>query len=193
MSSHSPHRHIHPGRPSSIFFTSEEVLNKIGIKEGTTLLDAGCGNGFISLAASKLVGNWGSVFAVDIDKNSIEMLNKEIEQNNITNIKAIQSDISEKLPIKGKIIDNCVMVNVFHGLVENGEYRAALKEIKRVVKTGGTFSIIEFKKVESFPGPPKSIRLEPEQMESILRQNDFEKEDYFEVGKYHYGIIFSNS
>jgi ubiquinone/menaquinone biosynthesis C-methylase UbiE len=191
MNSHKHNKHVHPGRTSSIFFTSDEVLNRIGIENETTFLDAGCGDGFISIAASKLVGDYGRVYAVDIDGNSIKMLNKEIEQNNIINIKAIQADISKNIPINGRIIDNCVMVNVLHGLVDNEESDAALKEIKRVAKTGGTFTIIEFKKVDSFPGPPKSIRLEPEQMESILLKHDFEKVDYFEIGKSHYGIIFS--
>jgi hypothetical protein len=61
-----------------------------------------------------------------------------------------------------------------------------------VVKTGGSFTIIEFKKVDSLPGPPISIRLEPDQMESILRKHDFEKVDYFEIGSSHYGIKFVN-
>lgn len=192
MNSDHKHKHIHPGRASSFFFTSDQVLNKLELKEGTTFLDAGCGDGFISIATSDIVGKSGTVFAVDIDAQSIELLNKEIEQKNIENIKAIQSDISKKLPIEDKIIDICLMVNVFHGLVENEESEAALKEIKRVLKTGGTFTIIEFKKEDRFHGPPKSIRLEPEQMESILRQNDFEKQDYFEIAPSHYGIIFVN-
>jgi ubiquinone/menaquinone biosynthesis C-methylase UbiE len=193
MNSQHHHKHIHPGRSSSYFFTSDQVLSKLGIKEGTKLLDAGCGDGFISIAASKLVGESGLVFAVDIDENSIDIVNRAIEEQNIENVKAIKADISKTLPLKDNTIDKCIMVNVFHGLVENAESAAALKEIKRVLKPGSTFMIIDFKKIESSHGPPVSIRLEPEEMESILRQNDFEKLDYFEIGKYHYGIVFSIS
>jgi ubiquinone/menaquinone biosynthesis C-methylase UbiE len=192
MSSHTHHKHTHPGRPSSVFFTSEEVLNRLDIKEGTTLLDAGCGDGFISIAASNFVGDEGKVYAVDVDKFSIESLKARIEQNSILNIEPIRADISKRVPIEDDMIDQCLMVNVFHGLVENEETDLVLKEIKRVVKIEGTVAIIEFKKTESFPGPPISIRLEPEQMESIVREYEFVKKDYFEIGKYHYGMIFGN-
>ncbi len=187
------HKHIHPGRPSSIFFTSDQVLDILEIKEGNTILDAGCGDGFISIAASRLVGDTGKVFAVDVDVRSIEMLNQGIEQNNIGNMEAIRADLSKTIPIENNIIDICIMVNVFHGIFENNEVESVIKEIKRVGKTGGTFAIIEFKKVESYPGPPKSIRLDPELVESILKEYDFEREDYVEIGKYHYGLLFRNS
>ena len=190
MNSNHQHKHIHPGRPSSIFFSPDEVLNRLDIKEGSTLLDAGCGDGFISISAAKLAGESGLVFAVDIDEHSIEMLNQVIERDRIGNIEAVNADISKTLPIENKIIDICLMVNVFHGLVENEESGAALREIKRVLKYGGRLVIVDFKKTDSFPGPPEHIRLAPLQMESILREYDFEKQDYFEIGKYHYAMVF---
>jgi FkbM family methyltransferase len=162
------------------------------IKEGDTVLDAGSGNGFISIIASKLVGEAGKVFAVDIDANSIDILKKEIEQNNIKNITAVQADISKKLPIEVNEIDICFMVNVFHGLGENDEVEKSLREIKRVVKEGGALEIVEFKKVDSYPGPPISIRLSPEQVESLLNGYDFKKQDFFDIGSYHYGMLFRN-
>ncbi|MEE9150830.1 MAG: class I SAM-dependent methyltransferase [Thermoplasmata archaeon] len=186
------HKHIHPGRPSSIFFTPRQVLDMLNIREGGYLLDAGCGDGFISIAASKLVGESGKVFAVDVDGNSIESLKKEIEQNYIKNIEPMQADISKNLPLEDNFIDICLMVNVFHGLVENEESEMALKEIKRVVKDNGRFAVIEFKKMDSFPGPPESVRLTPEQVQSILEVYDFMNQDFFEIGPYHYGMIFGN-
>jgi ubiquinone/menaquinone biosynthesis C-methylase UbiE len=192
MNSHDHHKHIHPGRPSSFFFNANDVLDRLDLKEGGTLLDAGCGDGFISISASKLVGESGLVFAVDIDTHSIDTLNQVIERNKIENIEAIKADISKTLPIENNIIDLCFMVNVFHGIVENNEVDLVLKEIKRVVKPDSDFAIVDFKKIESMPGPPISIRLSPEQLESILREYDFEKRNYFEIGRYHYAAVFRN-
>jgi ubiquinone/menaquinone biosynthesis C-methylase UbiE len=192
MNSHHHHKHIHPGRPSSIFFSPEQVLNKLEIREGHTLLDAGCGDGFISIAASKLVGESGLVFAIDQDEQSIEQLKREIELKEIMNIRSIKADIAKSIPIDDNSIDICFMVNVFHGIVENEEVESALAEIKRVVKTDGDFAVVDFKKMETFPGPPISIRLEPHQLESILMKYDFEKRNYFEVGQYHYAAVFGN-
>jgi ubiquinone/menaquinone biosynthesis C-methylase UbiE len=186
------HRHTHPGRPSSIFFSLDQVLGKLGIKEGNIILDAGCGDGFISLAASKLVGESGLVFAVDIDQQSIERLIQVARENRIENIDVIKADISKTLPIENRIIDFCLMVNVFHGIVENGETRPVFREMQRILKYDGKLVIVDFKKIESYPGPPISIRLEPEKMEFILREHGFEKGDYFEIGNYHYAMVFGN-
>jgi ubiquinone/menaquinone biosynthesis C-methylase UbiE len=138
------------------------------------------------------VGESGKVFAVDIDANSIEMLKKEIDQNDIRNIITVQADISKKISIEENEIDICLMVNVFHGLVENDEIEKSLREIKRVVKEGGVFEIVEFKKVDSYPGPPKSVRLSPGQVGSLLNGYDFKKQNLFDIGSYHYGMLFTN-
>jgi ubiquinone/menaquinone biosynthesis C-methylase UbiE len=186
------HRHIHPGRPSSIFFTPDQVLGKLGIKEGDIILDAGCGDGFISLAASELVGESGLVFAVDLDPHSIDKVIQMARKKRIENIDVINADISRTLSIENRIIDLCLMVNVFHGIEENGETRAVMREMKRILKYDGKIVIVDFKKIESFPGPPVSTRLEPKRMESVLREHGFEKKDYFEIGKYHYAMVFRN-
>ena len=81
---------------------------------------------------------------------------------------------------------------MFHGLVENDEIEKSLREIKRVVKEGGTFEIVEFKKVNSYPGPPISVRLSPEQIESLLNGYDFKSHNIFDIGPYHYGMLFGN-
>jgi ubiquinone/menaquinone biosynthesis C-methylase UbiE len=186
------HRHNHPGRPSSIFFSPDQVLGKLGIKEGNIILDAGCGDGFISLAASQLVGESGLVFAVDLDPHSIDNVIQVARQKRIENIDVINADISKTLPIENRIIDICLMVNVFHGIMENEETRPVMRELKRILQYDGKLVIVDFKKIESYPGPPVSIRLEPEKMESILREHGFEKVDYFEIGNYHYGMVFGN-
>jgi ubiquinone/menaquinone biosynthesis C-methylase UbiE len=186
------HKHIHPGRPSSIFFSPDQLLDRLGIKEGDTILDAGCGDGFISIAASDLVGESGLVFAIDLDARSIEMLIHALREKRIGNIDVIRADISKTLPIENRIIDFCLMVNVFHGLLENQETRPVLRELKRILKYDGKLVIVDFKKMESYPGPPITIRIEPEKMESILRVHHLEKRDYFEIGKYHYAMVFGN-
>jgi ubiquinone/menaquinone biosynthesis C-methylase UbiE len=190
MKSYHGDKHIHPGRPSSVFFNSNQVLNLLDINKGNHLLDAGCGNGYLSLAASKIVGEKGKVFAVDIDEQSIKALKSEIDVKNIKNIVAINNDISDNTPLDDGIIDICLMVNVFHGLVENNEVDAAMKEIKRVQKNGGNLFIIEFKKIESTPGPPLSVRLAPKEIELILKNYNYQMKSVYNIGSVHYGITF---
>jgi ubiquinone/menaquinone biosynthesis C-methylase UbiE len=190
MTSHHGNKHIHPGRPSSVFFKSSQVLKLLDINIGDQILDVGCGNGYISLAISDIVGDKGKVFAIDIDEQSINALKSEINIKKIKNIEAIKGDISDEVPLEDGIIDICLMVNVFHGLVENNEVETALKEIKRVQKIGGILFIIEFKKIESTPGPPLSVRLAPKEIELILKCYNYQIKNVHNIGSFHYGNTF---
>lgn len=49
----------------------DQTLRKLGIKEGEIIADIGCGIGYFTLPASKMVGEKGKIYAMDI---SAEML-----------------------------------------------------------------------------------------------------------------------
>jgi ubiquinone/menaquinone biosynthesis C-methylase UbiE len=49
----------------------EIILKNLKITLGQTILDAGCGNGYMAKKFSVLVGNAGKIYALDPDKESI--------------------------------------------------------------------------------------------------------------------------
>lgn len=211
MADESKKKHLHHGRSSRNILDSKNVLTKIGLKRGDIFLDAGCGDGYLSIAASKIVGDEGKVYAVDNYEESIAILKKGIRREGIVNIEAIVADITKKIPLKDEIIDKCLMVNVMHGFVANNEVEEAMGEIARVIKEGGTFSVVDFKKTEDsvggpistksklarltqnlklrLIGPPMSIRLSPDEVGKIIAQHGFEIAKNVELGPYHYAVI----
>jgi ubiquinone/menaquinone biosynthesis C-methylase UbiE len=46
----------------------EVFLKNIGIKEGQVILDFGCNVGHYTIAAAKIVGKQGRVYAVDLER-----------------------------------------------------------------------------------------------------------------------------
>ena len=57
------------------------ILTKAGIEEGMKIADLGCGtNGHFVFPAANLVGNKGTVYAVDILKTAIEAVSRRIKQ-----------------------------------------------------------------------------------------------------------------
>ncbi|MBT5973980.1 class I SAM-dependent methyltransferase, partial [Desulfobacula sp.] len=44
------------------------ILENLNICLGQTILDAGCGNGYMAIKFSKLMGNTGKIYALDVDK-----------------------------------------------------------------------------------------------------------------------------
>jgi len=82
------------------------------------------------------------------------------------------------------------MANILHGLVVNKKVESALKEMYRVLKPNGILAVIDFKKIDGPPGPPKSTRLAPEEVEEIISKYGFKKKKVAEIGEYHYAITF---
>jgi len=180
------HGHVHHSKSTRDILSVDKVLSAAGLKSGDVFLDAGCGDGYISIAASPLVGGEGKVYAIDVYPESIEIVKKDVQKKRIKNLEAIIADLTSEIPLIDDSVDLCVMANVLHGFVENGELDKVLPEIKRVIKLGGIFSVVEFKKIEGLPGPPFEVRLNPQDVENVLIKYGFEVTETVEVGKYHY-------
>ena len=189
MSNAAEKKHEHKGRSSRDMLDAMKILNDIGLKSGDKFLDAGCGDGYFSIAAAEIVGLRGRVYAFDVDGDGIGRLQKEIAEKKLANIEARIADVSRLLPLADESLDVVFISNELHGLVANDESERALKEVARVIKPHGKLAIVEFKKNETPMGPPLSIRLSPEDVEMLAKSYGFSKVAVKEAGPYHYSII----
>ncbi len=178
--------HTHHGRSSEEILSSEEVLNSSDLKFGDIFLDAGCGDGHISIEASKIVGEQGKVYALDVYPESIETVKAKIHEDKLTNVEAILADITDDIPLDANSVDHALMANVLHGFVEEKDVEPVMKNINRVIKPGGIFSVVEFRKVENSPGPPFDVKISPKQVTDILFKYGFDVTETREIGRFHY-------
>jgi len=105
---------------------------------GSTVLEAGCGTGAqtIILAGS----NPGAQFtSVDISEDSLAKARQRIEKAGISNVTFKVSDIFN-LPFEGEAFDHVFVCFVLEHLKEA---QAALASVRRVLKTGGSLTVIE--------------------------------------------------
>jgi ubiquinone/menaquinone biosynthesis C-methylase UbiE len=182
-------RHEHAGRSSRAYLSAETVVAGTGLKAGDIFLDVGSADGYYSLEASRVVGGRGRVYAIDNYEASISALKEQIEREGLGNIEAATADATKRIPLDAGTVDVCLLANVLHGFVANGEVERVLREAARVVRVGGTLAVVEFKKVSGPPGPPLSIRMSPEEVESMVAPYGFEKVRSFEVGPHHYEMV----
>jgi ubiquinone/menaquinone biosynthesis C-methylase UbiE len=183
-------RHLHYGLSSEDFLDSESIVTAIGIREDQTVLDVGCGEGHFSLAASNIVGDRGQVIAVDIHEASVNVLRRLIAEQNIGNILPFEADVTKRIPVNDNAVDVCLMVNVLHGFVLNGEILDVMREIVRVTKRHSSLTIVDFKKIQTGAGPPASQRLSPAEVENLLGEFGLVAEKFDDVGPYSYLINF---
>ncbi|MCL4294449.1 MAG: methyltransferase domain-containing protein [Anaerolineae bacterium] len=119
---------------------TQATLDRIGLRSGEYGLDVGCGPGRLSIPAARRVGPAGTVVALDIQPEMLAHLHRKIEQAGITNIVTHLSDITTDDNLLPNSFDRAWLVTV---LGEIPDRLAALQNLYRILKPGGTLSITE--------------------------------------------------
>lgn len=114
----------------------KEIIRS-GIKEGNHVLDYGCGPGFVTVPAAKIVGTHGIVHALDIHSLSIKIIEKKIKKYNLKNIKPILTENGTGLPDKS--IDIVLLFNVIFMI---NDKEKLIDELYRILKNDGIISIV---------------------------------------------------
>ncbi|ARN56037.1 class I SAM-dependent methyltransferase [Sedimentisphaera salicampi] len=160
----STHKHQHGGKSSELIVDTETVLELLDITPGQSILDAGCGNGYMTKLFSELTGIEGKVYAIDAHENSIENLKSEFSAENT---EVHLASITERMPIEDASVDLVYLSNVFHGFTD-GQISSFKKETSRILKPSGRLAVLEFKKEDTGFGPPLNIRYTPEELEKAV-------------------------
>ena len=174
------------GKNSFDLIDTGTFFQELNLQKGISFLDVASGRGAYSLAVSDIIGPQGNVFSVDLWTEGIEMLKTAAQERGIENITAFVSDVGRRIPVEDQSIDVCLIATALHDFVEDRIDRGVLNEIVRVVKPTGILAVMEFKKIDGPPGPPKHIRLSPEHVADRLRPYGFKKERTADVGPYNY-------
>jgi len=117
------------------------------IKAGDVVVDLGSGAGNDCFVARNLAGPTGKVIGVDFTPAMIDKARKNAEKLSFHNVEFRQGDI-ENMPISASVAD-VVISNCVLNLVPNKD--AVIKDIFRVLKPGGHFSISDVVLVGNLP------------------------------------------
>ncbi len=184
-------KHGHKGRgPSSAWLHEPKIVfGYLPIKSGDIIADLGCGAGDYTLAAAKIVGPNGRVFAFDKWQYLIDALSEKAESEGLKNITALETDITATLPIQDSSLDIVFIATVLHIFKLSQVGPSIFAETSRALKPKGCLAIVECKKEEQSFGPPKEMRNAPEDVESVVVPCGFRKVRYTDLG-YNYMIQF---
>jgi SAM-dependent methyltransferase len=178
------------GRTSFDLIDVEALFKELRLKKRSVFLDVASGRGAYTLAASAFVGPTGKLWAVDLWQAGLDQLKEEAAARGIKNIKTRVVDVGKRLPLDDRSIDVALMATVLHDLVEEGKAEAALCETARVLRPGGTFAVLEFKKIDGPPGPPREVRLDADEVEELVSPFGFLRKNALDLGPHNYLLTF---
>ena len=109
------------------------------LEEGMVVLDFGCGPGFFTIEAARMVGDRGKIIAADLQQGMLDKLNNAIQSNEIKKRIVLHKSNEDTIGITEKVD----IVLAFHVIHEIPDQEAFLEEVKSILKTGGLLYIIE--------------------------------------------------
>jgi precorrin-6B methylase 2 len=122
-----------------------DAIASLDLKSTDTVADIGAGSGYFTFRIAPQLPN-GKVFAVDIQPQSIEVLNFVIQQENIDNIEPILSTAKNpNLPENS--VDLALMVDAYHEFEYPYEM---MQNLMTALKPGGRVVLIEYRREDPF-------------------------------------------
>ena len=162
----------------------EAVLTEIGLKAGHVLVDIGCGNGFFTIPAAKIVGESGRVLGIDMDPSAITHLKREAQKEGLKNIE-LKIGRAEATMFSDANADFAFFGIDLHDF---SEISKVLINAKRMLKPDGVLIDIDWKKEAMDFGPPLAKRYSKDRAAQIIRMAGFKTEIIKDIGPFFYLI-----
>jgi ubiquinone/menaquinone biosynthesis C-methylase UbiE len=159
-----------------------KILEVIGLQSGDNLADIGCGIGYISIPATNLVGDTGMVYALDVNTEMLDELDKRIVENKTDHIQTILSE-EYNFNLDDNSVSQALICTVIHEVDDRIKF---LNETKRILNSNGKIAVIEWIKKESDWGPPVSHRIDSGEVIEELQQCGFKELEYIQFNEYFY-------
>jgi len=120
-----------------LFRDPYKALNAAGLQPGQKVLEVGCGPGFFTLPAARIVGEAGSVLALDVNPLAVEHVRQKIAAAGMTNAKTMLANAA-RTGLPGQSFD---LIFPFGLARPIGDMDKMWIELHRLLKPEGTLSI----------------------------------------------------
>lgn len=120
------------------FFGPTKILQGAGIRPGLKVLEIGCGTGFFTLTAGRMLGDQGNLIAMDMLPISVETVAKKVQAANLTNVHVIQGD-ALNTQLEKESFDEIILFGVIPAPMLPLE--KLLMEMHRILKQGGVMAV----------------------------------------------------
>lgn len=172
------------------FSDPQKIVDQLDLSPELHIADFGSGAGnYVMAIAHKLKGSsTAKVFAVDVQKELLNRIHQQAEQENLSSVHIIWGDIEEEngSRLRHESIDVVIVANT---LFQVGEKVSMLKEVRRVLKPGGKLVIVDWSESFGNIGPKENEVISEETAKLLCEEQGFSFDRTLEAGEHHYGFI----
>ncbi len=112
------------------------ILESLGVERGGKVLEIGCGPGFFTFPAARLVGDSGRIYALDVNPYAVRHVKKRAGREPSDNIEVLHANAADTTLPDGNI-DLAFFIGVPHIA---GGLKPVIEELGRVLKPDGKIS-----------------------------------------------------
>ena len=119
---------------------ADRIFEALAVREGGTICEIGAGDGELSIAAARLVGPNGQVYASELGDDRVRRLRERVEADAARHITVVTGD-PRRTNFSDAECDALFMRNVYHHFAEPAVMNAS---IAAALKPGGRLAIVDF-------------------------------------------------
>ena len=131
------------------FWKPEKILAGAGLQPGQTVLEVGCGTGYFTIPAARLIGPQGNLLSIDLLPEAVDFVSKKVQAAQLGHVQVLQRD-ALSTRFDATRFDALLLFGVLPSPWL--PLPSLLSELKRVLKAGGTLAVWP-----SIPGLSRSI------------------------------------
>lgn len=162
------------------------VVDSLGIRPGDDVADLGAGSGYFTVRLAQAVGPAGNVYAVDMDPQMLEYIERRAAEQQLDNVQTILAEPHDP-KLGSASVDLIFTCNTLHHISDRGRYYASLA---RALRPGGRLVDIDFQKRPSPVGPSVEMRIAKKDVIKEIEAAGFRLIKEFDFLQYQYFLIF---
>ncbi|HSD10528.1 MAG TPA: methyltransferase domain-containing protein [Candidatus Binatia bacterium] len=118
----------------------DPLLAPANLASGQTVLDYGCGPGWMAIELARRVGAQGHVHAADVNDAFLALAQEHAAAEEVRERMSFHLLVDDRLPLGDASLDRVVSKNVFEYV---GDLHATLLEMRRMLRPGGRLHVID--------------------------------------------------
>jgi ubiquinone/menaquinone biosynthesis C-methylase UbiE len=118
-----------------------KLIELLKLRPGEVVADIGAGSGYYTFRMANLVGPKGKVYAVDIQKEMLDIIRDRMKKGNVTNVEPVMGEEADP-KLKDESVDTILLVDVYHEFAF--PYEMTQKMVK-ALRPGGRIVFVEFR------------------------------------------------